>query len=124
MAEWAGVVVGHAHPQGRAGLLPGLIDQGRGNDVLNPRSGVAPSYSDQELETVGGHRDGGGRHEGKQREDSSSGPIGVATTLSQEEGLEIVAKGDRDDREVGAQGKHREQGQENVQRKQKPGVGR
>ena len=123
VAEGAGVVVCHAHPQGGAGLLPGLVDQGRGDDVLDARPGVTAGDADQELEAVGGHGDGCGRDQGKEGEDGRSGPVRVAPTLSQEERLEVVAQGYRDDREVGAQGKYREQGQEDVQRKQKPVVG-
>ena len=123
VTEGAGVVIGHAHPQGWPGLLSGLVDQGRGDDVLNPRPGVAAGYADQELQAVGGHGNGGGRDEGQQGEDGRAGPVRVAPALSQEEGLKIVAQGYRDNREVGAQGEHREQGKEDVQRKQKPGVG-
>ena len=106
VAEGAGVVICDANSQGRVRLLPGLVDQGRGDDVLDPRSGVAAGDADQELEAVGGHRDHRGRDEGQQGEHGGAGPVGVAPALGQEEGLEVVAQGNRDNREVGAQGEY------------------
>ena len=123
VAEGAGVVIGHAHPQGGASLLPGLVDQGRWDNVLDARPGVTAGDADQELQAVGGHGDCRGRDQGQQGEDGCAGPVGVAPTLGQEEWLKVVAQCYRDDREVGAQGEYREQGQEDVQRKQKPVVG-
>ena len=124
VAEGAGVVVGHAHAQGGAGLVPGLVDQGNGNNVLDPGSGVTPGDPHQELQAVRGHGDGGGRDEGEQGEDGGAGPVGVASALGEEERLEVVTQSDGDDGEVGAEGEHREQGQKDVQRKQEPGIGR
>ena len=118
------VVVGDAHTQRGGGLLPGLVDQGGRDDVLDPRPGVAPGDSHQELQAVGGEGDGGGRDQGQEGEDSLPGPVGIPPALSQEQRLEVVTQGDGDDGEVCAECEDREQREEDVKREEKPGVGR
>ena len=89
--------------------------------MTTPRSSVD---TDQQLEAVCGHGDGGGREEGEEREERGPGPVAVAAALGQEHRLEVVAERDGDDGEVGAEGEHREQRQEDVQREQEPVVRR
>ena len=123
VAEGAGVMIGHTHPQGGASLLPGLVDQGGRDDVLDPGPSVAPSDSHQELQAVGGEGDGGGRDQGQEGEDRLPGPVGIPPALSEEQGLEVVAQGDGDDGEVCAEREDREEREEDVKREEKPGVG-
>ena len=124
VAEGTLVVVGHAHSQLVGGLLPGVEDEGGGHDVLYARPRVAARDAHQQLQAVRGQRDGGGRDEGQQGEDGLAGPVGVPAALSQEQGLEVVTQRDGDDGEVGAEGEHWEECQEDVQSEEKPGVGR
>ena len=49
-----------------------------------------------------------------------AGPVGVAATIGEEERLEVVAEGDGDDWEVGAESEDREQGEENVESEHEP----
>ena len=122
VSEGTLVVVGHAHTQGGPRLEPGLIDEGGGDDVLDPRSGVTPGDADQELETVRGHGDHCGGNQGQQREQGFPGPVGISSAVCEEERFEIVTESDRDDREVGAEGEDGEKGKKHVQREQEPRV--
>ena len=124
MAEGTLVVVGDAHTQGGGGLLPGLVHQGGRDDVLDPGPSVAPSDSHQELQAVGGQGDGGGRDQGQEGEDRLPGPVGIPPALRQEQRLEVVTQGDGDDGEVCAEREDWEEGEEDVKREEKPGVGR
>ena len=58
------VVVVDPDPQLAAALLPGLEDQGGGDDVLDAGPGVAAGDPHQELQAVRGQRYGRGRHQG------------------------------------------------------------
>ena len=89
--------------------------------MMTPHSSVD---TDQQLEAVCGHGDGGGREEGEEREERGPGPVAVAAALGQEHRLEVVAERDGDDGEVGAQREHREEREKDVKREEKPGVGR
>ena len=117
------VVVGDAHTQGGGSLLASLVDQGGGDDVLDPGPGIAPGDPHQELQAVGGQGDCCWRDEGQEREHGLPGPVGIPPALRQEQGLEVVTEGDGDDGEVCAEREDREEREEDVKREEKPGVG-
>ena len=71
---------------------------------------------------MGGHGNDGRGTESQEREHGVAGPVGVAATISEEERLEIVAEGDGDDWEVGAESKHGKECKEDVKRKQEPRI--
>ena len=124
VAEGTLVVVGDAHTQGGGGLLPGLVHQGGRDDVLDPGPSVAPSDSHQELQAVGAEGDCGRRDQGQEGKDGLPGPVGIPPALRQEQRLEVVTQGDGDDGEVCAESEDWEEGEEDVKREEKPGVGR
>ena len=114
VSEGTLVMVGDAHTQGGPRLEAGLIDEGGGDHVLDSRSGVTSGDADQELQTVRGHGDHCGRNQCQQGKQSFSGPVGISSTICQEERFEIVTEGDGDDREVGAEGEDGEESKEHV----------
>ena len=75
VSEGTPVVVGHTNTQGGGGLLASLVDQGGGDDVLDPGPGIAPGDPHQELQAVGGQGDRCGREEGEEGEESLPGPV-------------------------------------------------
>ena len=115
-------MVDDTNPQRGSGKIPWLINQRRGHNVLYPSSSVTSSDSNQELQVVGGHGNDGGGTESQEREHGVACPVGVAATIGEEERLEVVAEGDGDDWEVGAESEDREQGEENVESEHEPWV--
>ena len=101
------VVVDHTNSERGAGLLPGLIDQCRGDNILYAGPSIGAGDADQELQTVCHHGNDGGREQGQQGEHGLPGPVGVSPSLSQEERLEVVAESDGDNGEVGAESEDR-----------------
>ena len=71
---------------------------------------------------MGGHGYHGGGSQGQEGEQGFPGPVGVSSSISQEERLEIVAESDGDDWEVSAESKHGKECKENVKRKQEPRI--
>ena len=69
---------------------------------------------------MGGHGNYGWGTESQEREHGVACPVGVAATIGEEERLEVVAEGDGDDGEVGAESEDREQGEENVESEHEP----
>ena len=69
---------------------------------------------------MGRHRHTGGRYQRQEREQSLARPVAVHASVRQEQRLEVVGQSDGNDWKVGRQREHREQGQEDVQRKLKP----
>ena len=94
--------------------LPCIENQSCWNNILYPSSSIAPCYTNQELQRVRRHRHTGRGDQSQEREENSACKPGVRSTLGEEQGLEVVGEGQGDDGEVGGQGEHREQGEEEV----------
>ena len=92
------------------------------HNVLNPSPGVAPRHPHQELQGVRGHCHAGRRDQSQQGEQKCPCPVGVEAALGQTQRLEVVRQGDGDDREVGGEGEHREEGEKVVDPELEPGV--
>ena len=73
---------------------------------------------------MGGESDGCGRKESQQGEDGLPSPVGISPAICEKQRLEVVTQSDGDDGKVGGESEDREEGEEDVEGEEEPGVGR